>query len=477
MVGYFMNDAPHIGSILSTVNKIWASQGRTSKIDVQFIGKKTVLFLIEDEGVRNRVMRRKFWDIADVPLVVYEWNPETAQAPPDLSAMPLGVDLKNVPGYLYSKKSLSFLSRTAGKFVKLHLNTERCIRLDVARMLVEVDFQKPLPQKICFVDKDGTDVTVEVRYHWLPPCCGNCLKWGHNENDCQVVKPLTLLQRQEGEGPPAVNIDQQHDSEKPSGDVVSDLIVELEETVGSLVHHSRRGGLKGQVTQPQEDWALAQGRRSVTHSPPKIIHTAPRTISPGRFQVLQDLREEGEITGEGDDEESIRIENAVVEDVAANTTELVKRQGSHQGTRDFNVALSMEEHSNATNTGGDRRSISEFQEVIKAFPIVLSTETEDTTIWKKDVDEFQGQFVAHNTWNMIRIHKIAHQSQDRLTSILLRLVFLVTIYHIWRERNDRRHNNVLRKTVCSRIMSTRYYEKPKLKGLLQRWFATSLSTA
>ncbi|KAL0802596.1 hypothetical protein Bca101_057772 [Brassica carinata] len=336
MVGYFMNDAPHIGSILSTVNKIWASQGRTSKIDVQFIGKKTVLFLIEDEGVRNRVMRRKFWDIADVPLVVYEWNPETAQAPPDLSAMPLGVDLKNVPGYLYSKKSLSFLSRTAGKFVKLHLNTERCIRLDVARMLVEVDFQKPLPQKICFVDKDGTDVTVEVRYHWLPPCCGNCLKWGHNENDCQVVKPLTLLQRQEGEGPPAVNIDQQHDSEKPSGDVVSDLIVELEETVGSLVHHSRRGGLKGQVTQPQEDWALAQGRRSVTHSPPKIIHTAPRTISPGRFQVLQDLREEGEITGEGDDEESIRIENAVVEDVAANTTELVKRQGSHQGTRGKN---------------------------------------------------------------------------------------------------------------------------------------------
>lgn len=179
---------------------------------------------------------------------------------------------------------------------------------------------------------------------------------------------------------------------------------------------------------------------------------------------------------------------------------------------------------------------------IKAFPIVLSTETEDTTIWKKDVDEFQGQFVAHNTWNMIRIHKvmqawssmvwfpqhvprfafiaglaikdrlatghrmrrwsqgqvcvcifyvepdetrdhlffacpytftlwidvvgslmstppdpdwsitleqIAHQSQDRLTSILLRLVFLVTIYHIWRERNDRRYNNVLR--VCSPV--------------------------
>lgn len=190
MVGYFMNDAPHIGSIHSTVNRIWASQGKTSKIDGQFIGKKTILFRVEDEATRNRVMRRKFWHIADVPLVVYEWNPKTAQAPPDLSAMPLWVDLKNVPGYLYSKKGLSFLERTTGKFVKLHPNTEKCIRLDVARMLVEVDFQKPHPQKICFVDRDGIEVTVEVSYPWLPPCCGNCTKWGHTDKDCQVVKRL-----------------------------------------------------------------------------------------------------------------------------------------------------------------------------------------------------------------------------------------------------------------------------------------------
>uniref|UniRef100_A0A0D3AH44 Uncharacterized protein n=2 Tax=Brassica TaxID=3705 RepID=A0A0D3AH44_BRAOL len=65
-------------------------------------------------------------------------------------------------------------------------------------MLVEVDFQKPLPQKICFVDRDGTEVTVEVSYPWLPPCCGNCTKWGHTDKDCQVVKTLAILQRQDG---------------------------------------------------------------------------------------------------------------------------------------------------------------------------------------------------------------------------------------------------------------------------------------
>ena len=60
----------------------------------------------------------------------------------------------------------------------------------------------------------------------------------------------------------------------------------------------------------------------------------------------------------------------------------------------------------------------------------------------------------------------------RLTFILLRLVLQVTIYFIWRERNDRKHNNAAKqvaqlarlidKTVRNRIMSTKYYLKPKL---------------
>lgn len=91
--GYYMNDAPHIGSIHSTVNMIWASPEKASKIDIQFIGKKTVLFRVEDAHVCSKIIRRKFWHISEVPLMLNEWTPETAKAPPDLSAMPLWVDL------------------------------------------------------------------------------------------------------------------------------------------------------------------------------------------------------------------------------------------------------------------------------------------------------------------------------------------------------------------------------------------------
>lgn len=41
VVGYFMGEAPHVGSIHATVNKIWTVREKTSNIDVQFINKTT----------------------------------------------------------------------------------------------------------------------------------------------------------------------------------------------------------------------------------------------------------------------------------------------------------------------------------------------------------------------------------------------------------------------------------------------------
>ena len=77
IVGYFMNDAPHIGSIHATMNRIWSSPGKKTKIDVQFIRKTTVFFKIEDAVTRNKVLNRKFWHISEVPLMLGEWTPET----------------------------------------------------------------------------------------------------------------------------------------------------------------------------------------------------------------------------------------------------------------------------------------------------------------------------------------------------------------------------------------------------------------
>lgn len=83
-------------------------------------------------------------------------------------------------------------------------------------------------------------------------------------------------------------------------------------------------------------------------------------------------------------------------------------------------------------------------------------------------------------WETTILLQLLSRRYDRLTFILLRLLLQVTIYFIWREMNDRKHNSSTKpvnqlarqidKTVRNRIMSTKYYSKPKLQGLLIRWF-------
>lgn len=98
--------------------------------------------------MRARILRHHFWHIADVPLVVQEWTLDTEASKPDLTAIPLWIDLRGTPGHLFSDKGLTFFGYTIGRTVKIHPNTVRCTRLDVTRPLVVPNLEKPLPDRI-----------------------------------------------------------------------------------------------------------------------------------------------------------------------------------------------------------------------------------------------------------------------------------------------------------------------------------------
>ncbi|KAF2568241.1 hypothetical protein F2Q68_00027475 [Brassica cretica] len=85
----------------------------------------------------------------------------------------------------------------------------------------------------------------------------------------------------------------------------------------------------------------------------------------------------------------------------------------------------------------------------------------------------------------ITILRLQTGTYVQLTFILLRMFLQVTIYFIWIERNDMKHNNsakaveqlarMIDKTMRNRIKSTKYYLKPKLKGILCRWFGAHVA--
>ncbi|WZZ57515.1 hypothetical protein YC2023_057622 [Brassica napus] len=319
VVGYFIGDAPHVGSIHATVNRIWSTPRNVSKIGVQFIEKKTVLFRIENPQMRNRVIQRKYWHVADVPLVVHEWSSETAMNPPDLSALPMWVDLKGVPNSLFSHKGLKCLARAVGNFVKLHPSTEKCTRLDVARILAKVDFNKPLVEKISYVDNVGASVEIEVCYLWLPPKCDVCRKWGPKGFDCSA-KNITILQKDVSLVLPIVVVS---GGTEPQKNPVSDLLQELEEftpyaplgngvEVNSMLNSIVLGagmvevGQSGRALVPSkgvgeelphaQSWTEGHGKPTVSNVESGGGGDRGEVlVSPSRFQALADIEEEDEV--------------------------------------------------------------------------------------------------------------------------------------------------------------------------------------
>lgn len=51
VMGYFVSDAPHIGKIHATVNRIWTNHEKQANVDVQFLNSTTVLFIIENPQI------------------------------------------------------------------------------------------------------------------------------------------------------------------------------------------------------------------------------------------------------------------------------------------------------------------------------------------------------------------------------------------------------------------------------------------
>ncbi|XP_009144601.1 uncharacterized protein LOC103868241 [Brassica rapa] len=174
---------------------------------------------------------------------------------------------------------------------------------------------------------------------------------------------------------------------------------------------------------------------------------------------------------------------------------------------------------------------------ILAMPVPDEDRGEDLVLWKQGEDEFQESFSTARTWEQIRhkkpkvdwseavwftqstprdetrdhlffacpysftvweglvrgffgrrtnpdwsttLNAIKRKRANRLDSILLKMIFQTVIYHIWRERNSRRHqgnwvstnrmHKAIDRSMRNRIVSLKYDPQHRYAGLLQRWF-------
>ncbi|KAG7578694.1 Reverse transcriptase domain [Arabidopsis thaliana x Arabidopsis arenosa] len=225
VVGHFMSGIPRVGTIHATVNRIWT--------------------------IMENLLRSMY-----IPLVVSAWNPEVSQAPLDLSAMPMWIDLRG----------LELLSSIAGKFVK----------------------------------PSSQNRTLQT-YPWLPPKCHLCFHWGHKDKDYSVADKIQILTKKQGEVATKT-----HENSTAISTTVQELakslLHNLEHSPSLQLSSSLRGDSIAKDIDHQTEsgkeaqWTLVT-RHSRSSSPKRLtaVEEAPKTTDfPNSFRVLQIEGEEDE---------------------------------------------------------------------------------------------------------------------------------------------------------------------------------------
>ncbi|KAH0669064.1 hypothetical protein KY289_023557 [Solanum tuberosum] len=81
----------------------------------------------------------------------------------------------------WSPKGLSKIGSLVGKPVMVNYNTERKVRLNFARLLVEVQMDTMLSEVILSRLEKGYLKETKMLYDWKPTLCKICDKYGHSE--------------------------------------------------------------------------------------------------------------------------------------------------------------------------------------------------------------------------------------------------------------------------------------------------------
>ncbi|KAL0875099.1 hypothetical protein Bca101_024804 [Brassica carinata] len=182
IIGHFHRcSLPPGGLIHAVVNRLW---GRNCRIGCRKLTDSSYMFHIPHDSTRHWVIQRAVWHVDDCLLFVSPWKSIDSFKVPEVSTIPVWVNLKNVPDSCYSRLGLSHVASGLGEPMQTHKPRLDPTCLGEAKLLVEVELDKPFPKQIALDDKQGNIFLVDVEYTWIPSVCGRCGHLGHKEKRC-----------------------------------------------------------------------------------------------------------------------------------------------------------------------------------------------------------------------------------------------------------------------------------------------------
>ncbi|KAJ4906530.1 CCHC-type domain-containing protein [Raphanus sativus] len=175
---------PPGGLVYAVLNRLW---GRKCEIFVKKLGEFSYIFHIPDEATRRFVLQRSLWHVDDCIMFVSPWTSSESLTLPEITSVPLWVTLKNIPSTLYSILVFEWIASGVGEPMLSYKPWLDPTMLGEAKIMVEVELDKPFPKKVAAWDKQGNFSLIDVEYSWLPTSCEKCGQLGHKSKRCLSI--------------------------------------------------------------------------------------------------------------------------------------------------------------------------------------------------------------------------------------------------------------------------------------------------
>ncbi|XP_070023391.1 uncharacterized protein [Nicotiana sylvestris] len=230
---------------------MWAKHG-INKISILKNG--IVLVRFDTEMGKTEVVQGRIYHFDNKTFIMKTWNPSMEFNMEGLYFVPICVKL---PYSYWNPKGLSKIGSLIGKPSMIDQQTEKKIGLNFARLIIDVDIDTLLLEKIMFRNERGNLIEQKIQYDWKPILCKCCNKYGHNEEACRKKQPRPKS--------PEKQIENQAAKAAKKGEKGKEKTIEGAKPASPIVekaHNMKEGVGTKEMTQDRGVAEMNRGRRN-----------------------------------------------------------------------------------------------------------------------------------------------------------------------------------------------------------------------
>ncbi|XP_074299473.1 uncharacterized protein LOC141630582 [Silene latifolia] len=180
VVCYIMGANPLWEIVEGYIYRVWEEFG----IDrVSFLDNGLFIVRFQKSAGRDALLKAGYYLFDNKPVIIKPWSVDIELVKEKIDIVPVWVKLSGIPLKFWGK-CLPPIAGLVGKFVQTARDTFDTVRLSYARVLVELKMDQSLPDKMKFVDENGSVVSVSVEYEWRPISCASCRGMGYDAEHC-----------------------------------------------------------------------------------------------------------------------------------------------------------------------------------------------------------------------------------------------------------------------------------------------------